>query len=298
MGLKMTLLMLAVGACGLVWAAAPAHAQTPEPTATIAVTSSAPVSPTAAVSETWYLLTDQGGAFSMQFPSTWTASQVERGRIALEGLDSEIISVMVLTGTTGSPEDLVDRWVKTLAPSWEQLGEKVVEDQRGNWDRGLSGAYARVATVNPSGQNEELMLVSPASDGRVIAVSDGQPGMMLTEANLARLEHILTSLRLSARLDQPLSASAPATTQKLGGQGPQAQTSSVKLVAGQAIFRLTHDGQQRFAIWLLDAQDTRVGFLIDAVGPLKQVYSFAVPRDGDFKFDVTADGAWTIDVQQ
>jgi hypothetical protein len=310
MGLKLTVAVVAVAALGLAWSASPAHAQTPGPAATVAVsatapvsptavvTATAPVSPTAAVSETWYALTDGAGAFALQFPPSWTASQDEQGRITRESSDAEILSVMVVTGTTAPAEVAVDRWVNLLKPALDNLGEKVVEDQRGKWDRGLSGAYARLATVNVNGQNEELVLVLPASDGRILAVTDMQSGAMLTEENLARLERILTSVRLSVRADQPLPAPVPATAQKLTGRGPQPQTPTVKLAAGQVTFRLSHDGQERFTIWLLDAQGQRAGFLIDAAGVLKRVYSFAVPRDGDYRFDVTADGAWIIGVEQ
>jgi hypothetical protein len=280
----------------LAWRAQPAAAQSPE--ATAPVTSTVAVTATQPVSAPWLSLTDRGGAFALQFPADWTASQTEAGEIALENPLAEVVSVMVFTSTvTDTAETSVGRWVDALQAAWLRLGEKAVADQRGRWDRGVTGAFARVATVSVEAQNEHLLIVAPAPDGRIIAVSDAQSGMMLTEENLGRLERILRSLHLSERAGQTLPPPVPAATQKQSGSGPQ-PNAPIKLTAGQATFRITHDGEGLFTLFLLNAQGQRVAYLGQALGALDRVYSLAVPLSADYALEVTADGAWTVTVEQ
>ena len=104
-----------------VWWARPAAAQTPVPLV------GTPVSPTAEVMATqpaegpWLSLTDRGGAFALQFPADWTASQTEAGEIALENPLAEVVSVMVFTSTvTDTAETSVGRWVSALQAAWQR----------------------------------------------------------------------------------------------------------------------------------------------------------------------------------
>jgi hypothetical protein len=297
------ILAAAVWAASCMWWARPAAAQTPVPLVG-APAAGVPVSPTVAVTATqpvstsWLTLTDRGGGFAVQFPGDWTASQTEAGEISLENPLAEVVSVMVFSSTvTDTAETSVGLWVKALQPAWLQLGEKVVADQRGRWDRGVTGAFARVATVSVEGQNEHLLVVAPAPDGRIIAVSDAQSGMMLTEENLGRLELILRSLRLPDRAGQALPPPVPAATQQQSGRGPQTNA-PIKLTAGQATFRITHDGAGLFTLFLLNAQGQRVAYLGQALGALDRIYSLAVPLSADYALAVTADGAWTVTVEQ
>ena len=139
---------------------------------------------------------------------------------------------------------------------------------------------------------ESTLALSPT-----LAVSDAQSGMMLTEENLGRLERVLRSLRLPDRASQALPPPTPAATQQQSGSGPQ-PNAPIKLVAGQATFRITHDGEGLFTLFLLNAQGQRVAYLGQALGALDRVYSLAVPLSADYALVVTADGAWTVTVEQ
>jgi hypothetical protein len=296
--------MAAVGvgvALWAMWTAGVARAQTPEPTRPLSPTVA--VSPTVAMTQTaaagaWFDLTDESGAFSLEFPPNWTAAQSEPGAMLLRGPEHDLAYVSVFTlPVTQTEEAAVGDWVAAVKPAWAQRGQQVVADERGRWDRGLSGASARVTMASGQTRSEQLFIVSRRPDGRVVSVSDAWGGGMLTEGNLATLERILKSLKVSPAADQPLTAPVRFLNQRQTGIGPRAEI-TFHLLARQATFQLTFDGRSPFVVWLADDQGQRVDLLVNRTGPLYHVYSLAVPHTGDYTLQITGAGGFEISVAQ
>lgn len=299
---KLIVAMLAVAAFWIVWGGEAARAQTPAagpaPSTTESLTTTQALTATAPLTDTWFSLTDEGGAFSLQFPATWTAAQSEPGAILLQGQYHELAYVSVYTlPVTQTEEAAVAEWVEAIKPAWTQMGEQVTADQRGRWDRGIAGAFARVTATGAKASMEQLFVVSRRPDGRVVGATNARTGSSLTDDDVSRFEHILASLQLSPGADQPLAAPVTFLKQRQSGAGPQGRV-PLRLLERQATFQLTFDGRSRFVVWLLDDQGQRVDLLVDQNGPLNHIYSLAIPRTGDYALQVTGGGSWEITVSQ
>lgn len=309
MGRTLIVAVLAVAVFWMVWSGETARAQTPAAvppsvgaavpiTTTELLTTTQALTSTGALTETWFSLTDEGGAFSLQFPAAWTAAQSELGAILLQGPSHELAYVSVYTlPITQTEEAAVDRWIEGVKPAWTQMGEQVTADQRGRWDLGITGAFARVTAAGTEASMEQLFIVSRRPDGRVVGATSARAGSSLTEDDLSRLEHILASLQLSPGADRPLAAPVNFLKQRQSGAGPQGRV-PLRLLERQATFQLTFDGRSSFVVWLLDDQGQRVDLLVNQAGPLNRIYSLAIPRTGDYALQVAGSGSWEITVSQ
>ena len=83
----------------------------------------------------------------------------------------------------------------------------------------------------------------------------------------------------------------------LGGEGQQV-SSFFEMEAGLAIFRLTHDGRSNFAVWLIDSQGQRVELLVNEIGSFDGSTAIGIDQTGVHILDVTADGNWTVSIEQ
>ncbi len=279
-----------------------ADAQTPAAapalSVTAAVTPTEPLTATGSLTETWFSLTDEGGAFSLQFPPDWTAAQSEPSAVLLQGPAHVLAYVSVFTvPVTQTEESAVGDWVDGVKPAWDQMGEQITSDQRGRWDRGISGAVAHVTATGSKASMEQLFVVSRQSGERVVGASYARTAGSLTEDDLSRLERILASLKLSPGVDQPLAPPVTFLNQRLSGIGPQERV-PVSLLERQATFQLTFDGRSTFAVWLVDDQGQRQDLLVNQAGPLNRIYSLGIPRTGDYAFEVSGLGSWEITVHQ
>lgn len=88
------------------------------------------------------------------------------------------------------------------------------------------------------------------------------------------------------------SLSAPLT---LKGKGAQA-SSLIALKHGLAIFELTHDGQQNFAVWLTNTDGDLVALMANKIGPFGSSMAMGIPVDGYYVVNVEADGNWTVSI--
>jgi hypothetical protein len=64
---------------------------------------------------------------------------------------------------------------------------------------------------------------------------------------------------------------------------------------GRKFFTLTHDGKSNFAIVLKDERERYISLLVNEIGSYSGKKSANVTM-GKYYLDVTADGAWTIDI--
>lgn len=68
--------------------------------------------------------------------------------------------------------------------------------------------------------------------------------------------------------------------------------------SGRGIVRLTHSGQRNFIVWAYDAANKQVGLLANEIGNYDGVVPLNFERyySDARKFDITADGAWRIEI--
>lgn len=86
-------------------------------------------------------------------------------------------------------------------------------------------------------------------------------------------------------------------TLSLTGSG-QTATEGFALRSGMAIFNMTHTGNRNFAVWLLGPDGDRIDLLANAIGNFKGQDGLGIKAAGEYVLDVSADGPWTIQVNQ
>jgi len=82
----------------------------------------------------------------------------------------------------------------------------------------------------------------------------------------------------------------------LSGSG-QTATEPFELESGLSIFRITHQGERPFSVWLLADNGRRVDLLANEIGSFSGSKAVQIPRDGTYLLQVEADGPWTIQVE-
>jgi autonomous glycyl radical cofactor GrcA len=86
-------------------------------------------------------------------------------------------------------------------------------------------------------------------------------------------------------------------TTALSGRGQEA-TSKFSLEKGLSIFKMTHDGDSNFAIWLLDDEGDKVELLVNKIGDFDGSKAVGIKKHGDHLLDISADGRWAITIEQ
>ncbi len=82
----------------------------------------------------------------------------------------------------------------------------------------------------------------------------------------------------------------------LSGNG-QTATEPFELESDLAVFRMAHQGNRNFIVYLLDRNGARVGpSLANEIGSFSGSKAIQIPRDGTYLLQVEADGSWTIQV--
>ena len=76
------------------------------------------------------------------------------------------------------------------------------------------------------------------------------------------------------------------------------------LNSGIAIFRMTHDGSGDFIVSLLDSDgnpvvnSNGVSPIVIEMGAFNGSIAVGIQRKGEYVLDITADGNWTVTVEQ
>ena len=81
------------------------------------------------------------------------------------------------------------------------------------------------------------------------------------------------------------------------GSGQEA-SQQFHLEQGLSIFSMKHQGSAGFVIWLLDSSGKKVDLLADASGEFDGSKAEGIITAGDYTLDISADGAWTVDITQ
>ncbi len=99
----------------------------------------------------------------------------------------------------------------------------------------------------------------------------------------------------TATIRQPRPTDPP-KTQSFQGEGARAPR-PFSLPQGLARFELSHQGQENFAVTLLDGDGNMVDLLANEIGNFQGSTAVSIPQDGAYALDVDADGPWTIEVR-
>ena len=104
--------------------------------------------------------------------------------------------------------------------------------------------------------------------------------------------------------ETPASADTPASEPlRFSGSGKQASPKFM-LNSGIAIFRMTHDGSGDFIVSLLDSDgnpvvnSNGVSPIVIEMGAFNGSIAVGIQRKGEYVLDITADGNWTVVVEQ
>lgn len=89
----------------------------------------------------------------------------------------------------------------------------------------------------------------------------------------------------------------PPEPQHFTGHGQQVSP-LFRLAEGLAIFRITHDGEKYFSIWLMDSQGNRVDLLANMSGKFEGSKGVGIGTGGFYVLNIEADGNWTVTVEQ
>ena len=97
----------------------------------------------------------------------------------------------------------------------------------------------------------------------------------------------------TVKVEQPRPADAPRTASFSGDR--ETATGFFRLSRGVKDFEMTHKGEGRFTVRLLDENGAKVGRSLAKVkGSFRGSRSVRVPRDGIYLLQVEADGPWTV----
>ena len=59
-----------------------------------------------------------------------------------------------------------------------------------------------------------------------------------------------------------------------------------------------HDGDRNFIVWLLNDEGDQIDLLVNKIGEFDGSKALCVTKQGDYILDISADGSWTITIEQ
>jgi hypothetical protein len=152
-----------------------------------------------------------------------------------------------------------------------------------------SGNFA-VTVLDDQGQPVDLL-------ANAIGSFDGGKAFQVEEGGSFVLD-IAADGAWSVTLSQPgPPADLAGPPQSLSGHGQQA-TQFFGLTAGLATFTMTHQGQGNFAIVLVDPAGRPVDLLVNEIGAFEGSKASGIASPGAYLLDITADGDWTVTIEQ
>ncbi len=94
-----------------------------------------------------------------------------------------------------------------------------------------------------------------------------------------------------------ISTRPPPPVRVFTGRGMKA-TPKFSLRSGLATFYLNHNGQDNFAVWLMNDQGERINLLANEIGTFSGSKPVGIEQAGTYLLGVQADGSWTIRIEQ
>jgi len=98
-------------------------------------------------------------------------------------------------------------------------------------------------------------------------------------------------------ITQPRPQTAQSVPVSLIGKGQQV-SQFFTLTPGLARFKLVHDGERNFIVWLLDLKGNKLELLANEIGKFDRSKATGINDGGIYCIDINADGDWKIDISQ
>ena len=98
-------------------------------------------------------------------------------------------------------------------------------------------------------------------------------------------------------ITQPTPRTAQNVPVSFNGFGPQV-SQFFTLKPGLAIFKMAHNGESNFAIWLRNSKGDREELLVNEIGTFDGSKAIGIKTNGIYCLDIDADGDWNIDISQ
>ena len=128
-----------------------------------------------------------------------------------------------------------------------------------------------------------------------IGAFEGQRGFAIAEGGQYLLD-IAADGKWTIAIRQPRPTEGQSIPRTLEGNGFSA-TEFIQLDKGLNMFKLSHNGQGRFTVNLLDRDGQKVESLVNALGKFEGSKPVSIDKPGIYFLNVGGDGNWTIDVQ-
>ena len=129
------------------------------------------------------------------------------------------------------------------------------------------------------------------------AAFEGSKALRIEEGGVFILD-VSADENWSVTIEQPAPFAEVAIPITVSGKGQQA-SQFFNLTTGLAIFKMTHDGQGHFSITLLDSRGSYIDLLVNESGAaFDGSKALGIEEAGVFILDVSADGNWSVTIEQ
>ena len=125
---------------------------------------------------------------------------------------------------------------------------------------------------------------------------DGAKAVGISQSGIYILD-VSADATWTVSIEQPSTVSAPPAPSKITGRGQQA-SQLFTLSSGLTIFRMTHDGNGHFGIWLLDSKGNETELLVNEVGKFNGSKAVGIRSSGVYLLDISADGNWAVTIEK
>jgi len=104
------------------------------------------------------------------------------------------------------------------------------------------------------------------------------------------------SPRAEAERNHSSDVSSQARKQEtISGNGPTA-TKLIWLDPGAWVFSMQHSGSGHFPCWLMNSDGRKMELLANTTGPFKGSQAVGIEQAGNYLFNISANGEWSITV--
>lgn len=151
------------------------------------------------------------------------------------------------------------------------------------------GSNFAIWLLDDMGNNVELLVneIGPFDGAKAVGIQQGGTHLL----------DITADGDWTVSIEEPRPTSAPSGPQTFIGHGQQVSP-FFTLGEGLTTFGMAHDGTSNFAIWLLDWRGDWVELLVNEIGPFDGGKAVGIWQGGIYLLDITADGSWSVLVEQ
>jgi len=142
--------------------------------------------------------------------------------------------------------------------------------------------------LDENGNNVELLVNKIGTFNGAKAVSINKKGTHILD--------ISADGQWTVKIEQPRPTIAPSIPKTFTGVGQQVSGFMI-IPKGLTTFRMTHNGQSHFGIWLLDEKGNNVELLVNEIGVFDGSKAVGIPSTGIYLLDISADGNWSVTVE-